>query len=235
MKQGLLVLLGILGLNLAGWSADSLADLPPIGPDTLRVFIVRHAETHHNVDAKMEPTSNLYNQITDNGKKQAAVMGEMLKDQPIVAAFTSEIARTKETLALSRLPELKHLEAKSDPAFNGIKPGKREDGTPGNLSWRVELWKKGSDPTPPDGESMREACRRVFERLRLERSAFGQAIVVVTHGDIQAGLIGSLQTLPPWDRWPKCEAPTGSITVIDVVKMGPPILRIPKIPMQVSE
>jgi len=65
--------------------------------------------------------------------------------------------------------------------------------------------------------------------------AYGKAVVIVTHGDIVAGLAGSADAVPAWNRWEKYQAGHGSITVIDVEKDGPLVPRAFNIPPRVIE
>ena len=61
--------------------------------------------------------------------------------------------------------------------------------------------------------------------MRQLKHAYGKSIVIVSHGDIIAGLVGTAKGIPVWDHWEKFNAATTSICVVDIRKEGPAILR----------
>ncbi len=203
-----------------------LKDLPPIASDAIRVYFIRHAETHHNVNHSMARDSELYFTITDKGKAQSRVAGEALTDYPIAAAYTSETDRTWKTLEFSGLVKENGIPVKQDPAFNQMRTGLKENGDPYALSERIALWREGYDRTPKEGESLTDSTKRVFDRIRKMDDAYGKAVVVVTHGDILAGVAGSADETPSWRRWDEYQTGLGSLTIIDVFKTKPVILRV---------
>lgn len=200
------------------YAQNPLEGLPEIGEDETRLFIIRHAETFHNIDHTMASNSPEYYRITLRGKKQAAALGEMLKDQPIAKIFTSQMTRAKETLKFMEMP--KEFEVKDDKAFNFMKLGFKDSSTNYTFAERVAMWESNTDPMPSNGESLSFATKRFIKRLRAE-GAEGKALVVVSHGDVIAGLIGSAEGLTPWHRWEEASVPVGSLTVIDLKKEGP--------------
>ncbi len=210
--------------SITGAEVKSISELPDIEPDAIRVFIVRHAETYHQIQ-KLDENSDLYYKITPAGVKQSKAVGQALANQPIVACFSSVTDRTKKTLQLTGLPELKGLKAIQEKAFNRPTPGLTEDGTPSTFSWRIEQWKMDRDPQPKGGESLAQAIKRCNNFIRKLEHAYGKAIIVVSHGDIIAGLVGAAKGIPVWDHWEKYPAASTSICVVDMHKSKPAILR----------
>lgn len=197
---------------------NPLEGLPEIEDGETRLFIIRHAETFHNIDNTMTSDSPEYYRITLRGKKQAAALGELLKDQPITTIFTSQMTRAKETLKFMEMP--KEMEVADDKAFNFMKLGFKAENENYTFGERIAMWEQNTDPSPQSGESLSFATKRFISRLRAE-SAEGKAIAVISHGDVIAGLIGSAQGLNPWHRWEEANVPVGSLTVIDMKKEGP--------------
>ncbi len=233
--QLFLFVLFVLTAQLFCWSGESIQNLPEIDENTMRIFFVRHAETMHNANPNMTHSQEGYYRITEKGEKQAKVIGEVLRNSPIVAAFTSETDRTLKTLELSGLAEAHNLEIKQDAAFNRPEAGLKKDGTPTNFRWRIEQWREGHDPRPENGESLSDAVQDTFEQLRHVEKGYGKAVVIVTHGDIIAGVAGSADGYPPWKRWSNFQSNTGSITVIDLEKDGPAALRAFNITPDINE
>jgi probable phosphoglycerate mutase len=62
-----------------------------------RVHFVRHAETLFNVNGQLQGWCD--SPLTDRGERQAAALGERLRELPIAAAFTSDLTRTRTTTA----------------------------------------------------------------------------------------------------------------------------------------
>ncbi|WP_300667445.1 histidine phosphatase family protein [Desulfoluna sp.] len=59
------------------------------------LFLVRHGQTHWNVERRLQ--GHLNSPLTETGKRQALAAGEALKERPITAAFTSPSGRAMET------------------------------------------------------------------------------------------------------------------------------------------
>lgn len=204
--------------------ADEIDRLPDIAPDAIRVFIVRHAETYHQIQ-KLDSNSDLYYKLTPNGEKQSKTVGFALRKEPIVACYSSETERTRKTLQLTGLASLNGLKAIEEKAFNRPIDGKLEDGSTSTFSWRIEQWSQGRDPQPEGGETLAQATNRCYKYIRSIDHAYGKAIIVVTHGDVIAGMVGAADKVPVWDRWERFNAASCTICVVDVYKDGPAILR----------
>jgi len=214
---------------------ESLGNLPPIGENAIRLFVVRHGEALSNVAHEAGMSAEELDHLTDLGKRQAEAVGRALAAQPVAAIFTSEAQRAYETMEVSGLAESKGLAIQKNAAFNKMALGNKEDGSGANFQWRIELWQKGSDPTPAGGESLSSAVERFVTTVKSLDYAYGKAVVITTHGEIIAGLAGSADALPSWKRWEKYQSALGSITVIDIEKNGPLVLRAFNIQPRVIE
>jgi broad specificity phosphatase PhoE len=62
---------------------------------TARVHFVRHAETLFNVNGQLQGWCD--SPLTERGERQAAALGEWMRDVPLAAAFTSDLTRTRTT------------------------------------------------------------------------------------------------------------------------------------------
>ncbi len=224
IRKILLLALLIGTSSIAGAQIEKISELPPIDSDTIRVFIVRHAETYHQIQ-KLDHNSELYYKITPDGVKQSKAVGKALQNQPIVACYSSVTDRTKKTLQHTGLPALKELKVVQKKAFNRPKSGMTEEGKPSSFSWRIEQWKKNRDPQPKGGESLDQAIKRSKKFIKKLKYAYGKAIIVVSHGDIIAGMVGDAKGIPVWDHWEKFAAASSSICVVDIHKSKPAIFR----------
>lgn len=62
-----------------------------------RIHFVRHAETLFNVNGQLQGWCD--SPLTERGERQAAALGERLREVPLAAAFTSDLTRTRQTMA----------------------------------------------------------------------------------------------------------------------------------------
>ena len=60
-----------------------------------RVHFVRHAETLFNVNGQLQGWCD--SPLTERGEHQAFALGELMRDVPLAAAFTSDLTRTRTT------------------------------------------------------------------------------------------------------------------------------------------
>ncbi|PPF21993.1 histidine phosphatase family protein [Rathayibacter sp. AY1A7] len=61
------------------------------------IHLVRHAETLFNVAGQLQGWCD--SPLTERGERQAAALGERMRGVPLVAAFTSDLTRTRTTAA----------------------------------------------------------------------------------------------------------------------------------------
>jgi probable phosphoglycerate mutase len=91
------------------------------------------------------------------------------------------------------------------------------DGKTTTWEWRFAEWKAGRDPQPVGGESLADAAGRTVRAVQaLVARHAGKAVVVVTHSDIVAALIGQAVGTPIEQRYAKHTVPTGAVCEITV-------------------
>ncbi|MFQ6026855.1 MAG: histidine phosphatase family protein [Dehalococcoidia bacterium] len=61
----------------------------------MHLILVRHGETPENLQGEIQGQRET--QLSDTGKQQALEIGEYLRDQPLYAAFTSDLQRAMDT------------------------------------------------------------------------------------------------------------------------------------------
>ncbi|TFC06340.1 histidine phosphatase family protein [Cryobacterium mannosilyticum] len=71
-----------------------------------QIHFVRHAETLFNVSGQLQGWCD--SPLTERGERQAAALGERMRDVPLAAAFVSDLTRTRSTMtaALAGHPQL---------------------------------------------------------------------------------------------------------------------------------
>jgi len=192
----------------------SLAGLPPIPAATVRLFFVRHGQALSNLKPRPNLRPEELDHLTQLGREQTARAAKMLAGQGVRAVVTSPAGRAKETGDVLR----KALGAGEAPVERGLRSleiGRSADGK--TLSWaeREKEWTAGRDPQPPGGESIQQVSDRMLDVVRsLAAARPGQAVVLVSHGEVISALVGAIQGLPSYER-ENLEPANASVTVVD--------------------
>lgn len=215
-----LSLLGAVLLVSACATGGPVASEAP-APGAWRLLVVRHGEAYSNVPHPADMPREQLDSLTTKGITQATAAGAFLKKHSVVAVFVSPTGRTRQTGAIIaeqiRLPGVTAEEA----AFAGMKEGKTPEGETAPWSWRVAQWKAGHDARPVGGELLEDAATRAIRAVeRLAAQHPGKAVVVVTHSDICAALIGHAAGTPMAQRPEKHTVPTASVSEIIVSSAG---------------
>jgi probable phosphoglycerate mutase len=187
-RDALALALLLASLLLAPFTARA-QDAPAAGA-SLRVYVIRHAQAWKNVPASLRPrkmSEAELDALTGQGLKRALDIGKELAGRDVVAVYSSPARRARQT-AEAIAKGLGLAEPVASEAFRTLDTG--SDRAAASGSARMKSWNAGEDPRPPGGESLRdgfERARRELEALRARHA--GQAIAVVTHGEISATLL----------------------------------------------
>jgi len=155
------------------------------------------------------------------GLEQAAEAGRILKGKAVVAVIASPTGRTRQTAeAITEALGL-HEGYVQDAAFASLKTGTTPDGQPVSWEWRQEQWKAGHDPRPAGGESLTDGALRATNAIaQLAGKYRGGSVVIVTHGEICAALLGQAEGTPMCERYELHDVPTGSVSEIVITDAG---------------
>ena len=159
----------------------------------MELICVRHGRTQWNVDLRFQGQSDV--PLDGEGRAQAQRLARALRQQPIDAGVTSDLARAVET-AEAILAEHPQATLRRDPDLREMAFGAWE-----GLTWAEIV---ASDPslasdgfarpkyyTPPGGETFEDVvlrARRVVERVRTEAPPHGR-VLVVTHAGVLHALL----------------------------------------------
>ena len=186
---------------------------------SLQVYIVRHAEAYKNVLHLPSTPKEKLDSLTPKGHRQAAVIGKFLEGKGVVAVVTSPTGRTRETAqAIGKALGIEPAYTE-DEAFASLRKGKRPDGEPVSWSWRKKQWEAGHDPRPEGGESLADGAARAKRAInQLAKQYRGQAVAIISHGDICATLLGQAENTSITKRPKVHEVATGSVSEIQVAE-----------------
>ena len=183
------------------------------GKVPLRVYLVRHAESKKNVVHLPWTPEEELDTLTDEGRRQAVAIGDFLNDKGIVAILSSPAGRTRETAkAIGQVTGLK-AGYEVDPAFASLRGGTSEDGNQVTWAWREKQWALGQDPRPEGGESLADGESRAKAAVKKLAEKFPEkSVVIVSHGDICAALLGYAANTQMPKRYVTHNVSTGSIS-----------------------
>lgn len=178
-----LLLAALFLLAAPGARAESSAD-------SLRVYVIRHAQAWKNVPSALRPrkmSEQELDALTGAGLKRALELGKELAGKDVVAVYCSPARRARQT-AEGIAKSLGLPEPIASEAFRTLDTGPDKSAASGSV--RMKSWKAGKDPRPPGGESLGDGFARASAELEALRSKHaGHAIAVVTHGEISASLL----------------------------------------------
>ena len=191
---------------------------PVIGP-VRRLLLVRHGLTSWNAERRWQGSRDI--ELCDEGRAQAHALRARLLDTGLRSAFSSDLARARETariatpdgVPLSEEPLLREMsygtwEGVSDPEVEARWPYERR-------RWR----EAPHESRPGGGESIAEVEERAWRGLTacLDRSEGD--VLVVAHGGVNRVLLGRILELPPSRFGSLQQSPTG-VTILELPAAG---------------
>ncbi len=149
-----------------------------------KIYLVRHAEAMGNVEEFFQGRTDC--EVSENGKKQLALIAEHFKDIPIEAIYSSPLKRTVDTAeAVNKHHDLPIIRDEGLIEISGgVWEGKPWAELPLLYPVEYDLWKNHMENFYiADGEKMTE----VFERMKntvnkIAAENDGRTIAVVSHG-----------------------------------------------------
>lgn len=173
-------------------------DPAPRGEPALRVYVVRHGQAWKNVPRAQRPPGldeAQLDSLTEQGRAQARAVGARLRGAGVTRVIASPAQRTRQT-AQAIADELGTGAIAVDASFEPLRHGASAQAA--DYRWRTGNWKAGRDPRPEGGESLADALARAAAALdAIAQEAPGTTLVVVTHGEIAAALLGKAAGTSP--------------------------------------
>lgn len=186
-------------------------------PQPTVLLVVRHGEAFSNLPNPPSMSREQLDALTPKGVTEAAAAGALAQRYPVAAVVTSLTGRTRQTATIIAQEVGLAEGAAEDAAFASVKMGTLPDGKPTTWDWRFAEWKAGRDPRPTGGESLADATMRAVRAVQtLVARHAGKAVVLVTHSDIVAALIGHAVGTPAEQRYDKHTVLTGAVSEITV-------------------
>ncbi len=144
----------------------------------MRLFVLcRHAHTVLNLEQRVNGDPSVSVPLTPDGEREAAMLGDQLRNVPLDACVHTRFDRTRRTaeLALRGREVPLHVE----PLFGDIDVGELDGGSIADYrAWKREHAR--GDPFP-GGESLDEAAHRYAQAYRNLLAAPWPIVLVVCH------------------------------------------------------
>jgi broad specificity phosphatase PhoE len=167
----------------------------------LHMIVVRHAEAFTNLDGTEDMPQQERDSLTPKGIEQAEATGRALKKRLVARWISSPAGRAKQTCEILAMQNKVPGEVVTDSAFVSTWDGVLPDGSPVPWAWREAQWKAGKDPRPMGGESLSDVVERVRGKIEyLKQEYTGQTVVIVTHSDVCAAMVGHALGTPMSQR-----------------------------------
>jgi probable phosphoglycerate mutase len=193
---------------------NSLADLPPIPAGTMRVFVVRHGQSVHNLQPPPDLPQDQLDRLTPLGLEQARAAGLALRSLGISLIVCSPMRRTRETAEEIRAV-MGDVEIRVDERLRPLEMGTNGDGAPLEWNDRWAEWEFGRDPVPNGGESLGQLGMRVFQVILALKDAYAdRSVVFVSHSEVISNLTGFLEGTTLTGRF-AARIKNGSLTAVD--------------------
>lgn len=179
--------------------------------DTLRLFALRHGETGWTAERRFTGARDVG--LTPRGQRQAEALAQALAAEPVVAVYTSPLARTRVTAAAVAAPH--GLEVVVEPDVREMAFGDWEGLTRDEAAQRdpdlFARWRASPDlVTPPGGESLTAVAERALDGLAaLRRRHPAGTVVLVTHAIVLRLIVLDALGLGPDRLWALDASPAG--------------------------
>jgi broad specificity phosphatase PhoE len=168
---------------------------------TCIAFLLRHGATANNMAVPPRIQGSGENPgLSNEGRLQAGASAEFLADQPIVAAYSSPLARALQTAEIVSRPHELAVQTVDD--LREVDVGR----------WEGKSWEQISQLEPEahrlfvndpgthgyaGGENLSQVQERVFPSVeRLMAAHLGQCILIVGHNVVNRTLLAALLQLP---------------------------------------
>ena len=186
-----------------------------------RLLLVRHGETEWNRNGQFQGQIDV--PLNDNGRTQGKKVSEFLKDVSIDAAYTSYMARPKETaeIILQHHPDLTlHSVNELQEISHGEWEGRFEKDIEASYPGMLHQWQTAPETVQmPAGENLQQVWHRAiiaWKQIVEAHSDTGrvQTVLVVAHDAINKAILCHVVGLSPEAFW-RFKQGNGAVSVID--------------------
>ena len=157
--------------------------------DNAKLILIRHGESTYNEQNRFTGWKDV--ELTEKGIKEAYSASQLLENQKIDIAFTSNLKRAQDTLDIIMknlsldIPIIKNLALNERDYGDLVGQNKAEAAEKFGVK-QVEIWRRSYDAPPPGGESLKMTSERTIPYFKEEIIPYlidGKNVVVSAHGN----------------------------------------------------
>ena len=190
------------------------------------LILVRHGQSEWNALGQWTGLTDI--ELTEQGRAEAKLAAEQLRDIKIDQAHTSKLKRAKQTWTeIQKSLELSYITATEHQALNERDYGELT----GKNKWKIKaehgdekfnLWRRSWNHPVPGGETLEDVYRRAvpyYKEHILDDLKAGKNVIVAAHGNTLRALIKYLDNISDEDI-AKTEVATGEVHVYEIDSSG---------------
>lgn len=169
-----------------------------------KLVIFRHGQSVWNLENKFTGWVDV--DLTEKGKEEAKAAGEKLKGMHFDYAYSSDLKRAQQTLALAlgtagieNVPTV-YNQALNERMYGDLQGLNKAETAEKFGDEQVHIWRRSYDVAPPNGESLKDTAARVipyFENEIVPKLKEGKNVVIAAHGNSLRALIMYLEKMTP--------------------------------------
>ena len=189
------------------------------------ILLIRHGETDWNASGRWQGQSDI--PLNNKGREQAALLADRLKSWPIIALYSSDLLRAKQTA--DALGDALGLKPKLDSSWRERNGGQFEGMTADELRGNAEFHKlrREKDWAPPDGESNVQVAARTQQAFdKIIQQHEGEMVAVVSHGGAIITMLSLILGFTPGDRAPIWVSGNTGFSIVEVGNRGSFLVRM---------
>jgi probable phosphoglycerate mutase len=192
-----------------------------------RIYLIRHGATILSAEDRFAGATDI--PLSEEGRHQAASLGERLRCRPITAVFASPLGRTQETAALVAGPH-RDLKIQIRDGLKEISHGRWEGMTREEVAvaYPQEVQDWDADPytfAPEGGESgLSVTARALPVFMEIVRNHPGEHVAVISHKATIRLLLSSLLGFDPRRYRDNLDQSPAALNILD--SRGPTLNRL---------
>ncbi len=181
----------------------------------MKIYLIRHGETQGNREGYFRGRSDF--PLNENGKEQARLLAEALKDSGITRIYSGPLTRARQTAEI--LADKLGVPVVVEEGFNNINlgpwEGKKKEDIKREFPREFQLWiTRPEELKLPGAETVMEVMERAVATLkRIVEEVQEESIAVVTHRAVLKPLIAGILDMRPPFFW-KIHVDTASYSIL---------------------
>ncbi len=191
------------------------------------IYLVRHGETEWNTLMKYQGQTDV--PLSENGRKQAELIGKRLAGEKIQSIYASDLIRAYETANIIsihhdlRVKTVRELRELNFGAWEGLTQKELKEIFANETS---EWWGNPLSTRIPGGETLGEMVERSVRAIKkIVEKHEGENVLVVTHGGVIRSIVGSVLEMDLNKYW-RLRLDNACLNIIDFPAWGKGILML---------